>query len=89
MYPNKFAVVQSDEAKIIKTFQGQRPVRNNIDPHSLVAGFFETPPAATEIRSGKVDESIWFQDGRPGAYVVEDSIYDPSIGKVLSLLTVI
>lgn len=88
LYPDKFAVVQSDEKRIIKTFQGQRPVRNDMDPRSLAAGFFKTPPTATEIRSGKVEESIWFQDGRPGAYVVEESIYDPAVGKVLSLLTV-
>ena len=89
MYPNKLAIVQSDEAKIIKTFLGQRPVRNNIDPRSLAAGFFKTPLATTDIRCDKAEESIWFRDGRPGAYVVEESIYDPSIGNVLSLLTVI
>jgi hypothetical protein len=88
LYPDKFAVVQSDGVKTLKTFQGQRPVRADIDPRSLAAGFFKTLPKANEIRSAKVEESIWFQDGRPGAYVLEESIYDPAIGKVLSLLTV-
>lgn len=88
LYPDKFAVVQSNGIKILKTFQGQRPIRNDIDPRSLAASFFKTPPTAKEIRSTRVEESIWFQDGKPGAYVLEESIYDPAIGKVLSLLTV-
>ena len=88
LYPDKFAVVQSNGVKTLKTFQGQRPIRDDIDPRSLAAGFIKTPPSSAEIRSAKVEESVWFKDGRPGAYVLEESIYDPAIGKVLSLLTV-
>lgn len=88
LYPDRFAVVQSDGENTLKTFQGQRPIKKEIDPHSLAAGFYEALPDRSEIRTAKLDESIWFQDGRPGAFVLEESIYDPQIGRVLTLLTV-
>lgn len=88
MYPDKFAVVQSDGQKIIKTFQGTRPIRNDLDPHSLAAGFVKTLPKEREMRTAKLEEGIWFERARPGAYVLEESIYDPKIGKVLTLLTI-
>ena len=88
LYPDKFAVVQSDGQKVLKTFQGTRPVRSDVDPRSLAAGFYKSLPKESEVRTAKLEEQIWFQDGKPGAYVLEESIYDPQIGKVLSLLTV-
>ncbi|NMC26674.1 MAG: helix-turn-helix domain-containing protein [Syntrophomonadaceae bacterium] len=88
MYPDKFAVVQSDGREIIKTFRGSRPVRPDLDPRSLAAGFTKSLPKKREMRTAKLEEGIWFQDGQPGAYVLEESIYDPQIGKVLTLLTV-
>ena len=88
LYPDKFAVVQSDGQKVLKTFQGSRPVRSDVDPRSLAAGFYKSLPKESEVRTAKLEEQIWFQDGKPGAYVLEESIYDPQIGKVLSLLTV-
>jgi transcriptional regulator with XRE-family HTH domain len=89
LYPDRFAVVQSDGNNIMKTFQGQRPIKKVIDPRSLAAGFYRTLPNKSEIRTTKLDESIWFKDGRPGAFVLEESIYDPTLGTVLTLLTVI
>lgn len=87
LYPDKFAVVQSDGKKTLKTFQGQRPIKKEIDPRSLAAGFYQALPDSSVIHTAKLDEAIWFQDGRPGAFVLEESIYDPQIGKVLTLLT--
>lgn len=86
--PGKFAVIQSDGQQIIKTFQGARPIREDLDPRSLAAGFMKKPPKQKEIRTAKMEEGIWFQNGRPGAYVLEESIYNPQMGKVLTLLTV-
>ncbi|MDD2509835.1 MAG: hypothetical protein PHP26_01965 [Syntrophomonas sp.] len=88
LYPDKFAVVQSDGQKALKTFQGSRPVCSEVDPRSLAAGFYKSRPKESEVRTAKLEEKIWFQDGKTGAYVLEESIYDPQIGKVLSLLTV-
>jgi len=86
--PGKFAVIQSDGRQIIKTFQGSRPIREDLDPRSLAAGFMKKPPKEKEIRTAKLEEGIWFQNGQPGAYVLEESIYNPQMGKVLTLLTV-
>ncbi len=86
--PDKFAVIQSDGQNIIKTFQGSRPIREDVDPRSLAASFLKKPPKEKEIRTAKLEESVWFQKGQPGAYVVEESIYNPQMGKVLTLLTV-
>ena len=59
-----------------------------MDPRSLAASFLKKPPKEKEIRTAKLEESVWFQKGQPGAYVVEESIYNPQMGKVLTLLTV-
>ncbi len=86
--PAKFAVIQSDGHQIIKTFQGSRPIKEDLDPRSLAAGFMKKRPKEKEIRTAKLEESIWFQKGQPGAYVLEESVYNPQMGKVLTLLTV-
>ncbi len=85
--PGKFAVIQSDGREIIKTFQGTRPIREALDPRSLAAGFLENTPQEREIRTAKMEEGVWFQKGRPGASVLEESVYNPQLGKVLTLLT--
>ena len=87
LYPDKFAVVQSDGKKIIKTLQGTRAVRHDLDPRSLAAGFLKSLPKEREIRTAKLEDGVWFQNGKAGTYVLEESIYDPLIGKVLTLLT--
>ncbi|MEQ8200691.1 MAG: helix-turn-helix domain-containing protein [Syntrophomonadaceae bacterium] len=86
--PGKFAVIQSDGKEIVKTFQGTRPIREELDPRSLAAGFLKKPPKEKEIRTAKMEEGVWFQNGQPGAYVLEESIYNPQMGKILTLLTV-
>ena len=85
--PDKFAVIQSGGNNIIKTFQGTHPIREDLDPRSLAAGFMKNPPKEREIRTARMEEAVWFRKGRPGAYVLEESVYNPK-GKVLTLLTV-
>jgi transcriptional regulator with XRE-family HTH domain/Zn-dependent peptidase ImmA (M78 family) len=89
LYPNKFSVVQNDGKNALKVFQGSRPIRKDIDPNSLAAGFYTSLPEKTELRTSKLEENTWFEDGKAGAYVLEESIYDPQFGTVLSLITII
>lgn len=86
--PDKFAVIQSGGNNIIKTFQGTHPIREDLDPRSLAAGFMKNPPKEREIRTARMEEAVWFRKGRPGAYVLEESVYNPELCKVLTLLTV-
>lgn len=87
LHPEKYAVVQSEGLSIIKVFQGLRPIKNELDPRSLAAKFVKSPPKDREMRAAKLEEEVWFQDGKPGAYILEESVFDPQIGKVLTLLT--
>lgn len=88
LYPDKYAVVQNDGQRISKTYQGTRAIRSaELDPHSLAAGFRQDPPKEREIRTAKLAEKVWFQKARPGTYVLEESVYDPNLDTVLTLLT--
>lgn len=89
MYPDKFAVIQSDGREILKTFQGSRPLKDDLDTRTLAAGFMRSQPKETEMRTAKMEENVWFQNSKAGAYVLEESIYDPKIGKILTLLTIL
>lgn len=85
---NKYAVVQSQDSKIIKVFQGNRKIdKNKIDNRSKAAGFFSNPSVNEEIREGEVPASCWFGDFKEDETVYEQSIYNPKVGKVLTLLT--
>jgi len=81
-----YAVIQSESFKIIKTFQGNRPIKNEIHPESFAASFFTNPPEQEEIRNGIVPARFWIEDAKPDETLYEDSIYNPIYGKVLTLL---
>jgi Zn-dependent peptidase ImmA (M78 family) len=82
----KYAVVQSENWEVIKTFQGTRPLKSEIHPSSIAATFFERPPEHEEIRVGEVCAEYWLEDGKQGEIVYEESIYNPLYRKVLTLL---
>jgi transcriptional regulator with XRE-family HTH domain len=83
---SKYAVVQSENWKVIKTFQGARPLKNQIHPSCIAATFFERPAEQEETRVGDVPANFWLEDGKPNEFVYEESIYNPMYGKVLTLL---
>jgi len=84
----KYAVVQSQEGKISKVFQGKRTVHTgDVDDKSKAATFFSNPSKKEEIREGEVPASCWFRDAKNNEIVFEQSIYNPEIGRVLTLLT--
>lgn len=87
----KYAVVQSQNNKIIKKFQGRRNLVSNdkVDERSKVASFFTNPSVKEEIREGEVPGSCWFNDAKENETVYEQSVYNPELGKVLTLLTII
>ncbi|MEH7014212.1 hypothetical protein V7087_25945 [Neobacillus niacini] len=41
-----------------------------------------------EIREGEVPASSWFVDAKENETVYEQSVYNPALGKVLTLLTI-
>lgn len=86
----KYAVVQSENIKIIKRFQGRRSLVTfeKVDNRSKAASFFTNPSDMEEIREGEVPASCWFNDARENETVYEQSIYNPVIKKVLTLLTI-
>jgi transcriptional regulator with XRE-family HTH domain len=87
---NKYAVVQSEESKIIKRFQGKRNLvaSSDLDLRCLAASFFTNPSKKEETRKGEVPASCWFTDSKENETVYEQSIYNPELNKVLTLLTI-
>ncbi|MEH7248737.1 XRE family transcriptional regulator [Neobacillus niacini] len=86
----KYAVLQSSYNKIIKTFQGKYSVKSDIvDQQSKASSFFSNPSEKEEVREGFVTPSAWLIDNGKELSVYEQSIYNPEIGKVLTLLTII
>ncbi|MFP5110079.1 helix-turn-helix domain-containing protein [Neobacillus sp. C211] len=86
----KYAVVQSQHSKIIKSFPGSRNLISveNVDERSKAASFFNNPSVVEEIREGEVPASCWFKDAKENESVYEQSVYNPRLGKVLTLLTI-
>lgn len=85
---DKYAVVQSKDSKIIKIFQGKRPiVSSDVDNRSFAATFISNPSVKEEIREGDVPAACWVLDAKENEYVYEQSIYNPKVGRVLTLLT--
>jgi len=87
---DKYAVVQSDESKIIKRFQGKRNLvsSSDLDRRSFAATFFSKPSKIEETRKGEVPASCWFTDSKENETVYEQSIYNPALNKVLTLRTI-
>lgn len=84
---NKYAVVQSENGKIIKTIQGTRSLVNVINSKSNAAIFSEKVSAGEELYEGQVPAEYWLLDAKPDETIYEESIYNPEYGKVLTLLT--
>lgn len=85
---DKYAVLQSDNWNVIKTFQGNRPLVNTINPDSLAATFFSNPSEVEEIRKGEVPANCWLIEANENEMVFEESIYNPEYKKVLTLITI-
>ncbi|GAB6152578.1 hypothetical protein JCM17380_13280 [Desulfosporosinus burensis] len=83
---DKFAVIQSEKWKILKTYPGNRPLNSTIDPASVTATFFDNPSSIEEIRQGEVPAKYWFLDAQADEVIYEECIYNPEYGKVLTLL---
>ncbi|ETI69416.1 XRE family transcriptional regulator [Neobacillus vireti LMG 21834] len=84
-----YSVVQSQDSKIIKSFPGKRSLISfgEIDSRSKAASFFNNPSVKEEIRKGEVPASCWFNDAVENEMVFEQSIFNPKMGRVLTLLT--
>lgn len=85
---DNYALVQSENLDIVKTFQGSRPIVEKLHPQSVAATFFDNPSVAEEIRQGEVPADYWLQDAKNGELIYEESIYNPEFKKVLTLITV-
>ncbi|WP_462413217.1 helix-turn-helix domain-containing protein [Neobacillus sp. Marseille-QA0830] len=87
---DKYAVVQSQHSKIIKVYQGKRMLKSfdvEVDARSMAATFFSQPSAQEEVREGEVPAACWLLDSKENEMVYEQSIYNPKVGRVLTLLT--
>lgn len=85
---DKYAVIQSGNSEILKTFQGNRPIVEKLDSKSIATTFFDNPSGTEEIRQGKVLAKHWLQDANNDEMLYEESIYNPEYKKVLTLLTI-
>jgi transcriptional regulator with XRE-family HTH domain len=88
---DKYAVVQSENSIIIKSFPGKRsllPTSEKVNDKSKAATFFTNPSVTEEIREGEVPASCWFSDSKVNETVYEQSVYNPKYRKVLTLLTI-
>jgi transcriptional regulator with XRE-family HTH domain len=86
--PEKYAVVQSDGSKIMKRFQGNRALVSKLHTNSIAASFFHKPSTQIEVRRKEVPASYWFIDSKVNETVIEESVYNPDIGRVLTLIIV-
>ncbi|OPX93720.1 MAG: HTH-type transcriptional regulator ImmR [Pelotomaculum sp. PtaB.Bin104] len=86
-FKDKYAVIQSRNGQIIKTFPGNRPLKTSLHPQSQAVSFCQDTPVEEETRYSEMPSVNWFEDGKPGETVLEESIFNPDIGKVLTLLT--
>lgn len=84
---NHFAVVQSANYEITKTFQGNRVIVDNINENSIAYSFHAAPTSEEEVRGGEVAAEYWFIDALPGELIYEESIFNPEYKSVLTLLT--
>lgn len=86
---DKYALIQSRTYKDIKTFAGKRIIKSEIDQRSFAASFFEQPTTTKHTLSGVVPAKYWFLDAKPDEEVFEESIFNPDLGSVLTLLSII
>lgn len=84
----KYAVVQSVNDEIKKTFQGNRPLVEKINIQTHAYSFYENQPQVEEVRGGEVPASYWVTDASDNELIYEESIFNPDFGTVLTLLTV-
>jgi transcriptional regulator with XRE-family HTH domain len=85
---DKYALIQSENFDIIKTFQGSRPIIEKLHPKSIAATFFDNPSVVEEIRKGEVPADYWLLDAKNDELIYEESIYNPEFKKVLTLIKV-
>jgi transcriptional regulator with XRE-family HTH domain len=86
---DNYAIIQSSENKINKTFPGKRALKEvgaSLDKMSKASSFFEDNSYEEEIREGKVPATCWLIDAKEGEFIFESSSFHPKYG-VLTLLT--
>lgn len=86
---DKYSMVQTESDKIIKTYPGKRHLKEigvNVDHRSKAASFFNNIPANEEIRQGQVPAECWLTDADANENIYEESIFNPKLGTVLTLL---
>lgn len=86
---SRYSVVQSENWKILKEYQGNRPLIDKINSESIAATFFNNTPEIEEIRKGTVPAKCWLTDAKSDEVIYEESVYNPAFNKVLTLLTII
>lgn len=84
---NRHALINSENNKIKKVFQGNRPVVESLHPGTFAAGFFANPPTEKTALSGYVLASYWLSDASFEEKIYEESMYNPKYKAVLTLLT--
>ncbi|MBU3157730.1 XRE family transcriptional regulator (plasmid) [Clostridium estertheticum] len=85
---DKYAMINSKNWSFTKSFPCKRPLVDRVQPNSKASTFFETPSMAEEVRKGMVPAKCWLGDAVDGETVYEESIYNPTYGAVLTLLTI-
>ena len=83
----RFGWVQSNMNKILKVYQGKRPIVENVNEMSVAYSFYSNPtPQQEEIREAQVPASYWFSDAKKGEMVFESSIFNPKYGNAMTLI---
>jgi transcriptional regulator with XRE-family HTH domain len=86
---DKYALVQSSNWSIKKTYPGNRPLKSVIHEKSMAASFFENPSQEEETRTGEIIAACWFEDAKADEVIYEESIYNPKFDSVLTLLKIL
>ena len=85
---DKYAMINSKNWNFKKSFPCNRPLVDRVQPNSKASTFFENPSMVEEIRKGTVPSECWLQDATLGETIYEESIYNPLLGGVVTLLTI-
>jgi len=86
--PDQYALINSKDSQIIKTYPGNRPLLDTLQSGTLAAQLFNNLPEEKTTRSGYVPASYWLADAGPDEDVYEESIYNPFYNGMITLLTI-
>lgn len=85
---DKYVLVQSENNKVIKPF-GKREIKIEVDKRSFAGSLFKQPTSIKTTHTGVVPAKYWFLDAKPDEEVYEESVYNPELGRVLTLITIL